>query len=101
MRLFSSAAVGMTARDMGPSGGMLLSGLRAVDADALSRDEAEAELAALAEEIGAHDLLYYQAIRGVFPVFAVLQCVPLSVCFVCVESSNEFSHLAARMDGPA
>lgn len=35
-------------------------GLRAVAADALSREEAELELAALAEDIGAHDLLYYQ-----------------------------------------
>lgn len=36
------------------------SGLRARDADSLSRREAEAELSALTEEIGAHDLLYYQ-----------------------------------------
>lgn len=65
----------MMTQEGGPSVRVLQSGLRAVDTDALSRDEAKVELVALAEEIGAHDLLYYQAIRVDFTVFVVLWCV--------------------------
>lgn len=69
-RLLSSAAArgdeghspGVLSRERARLSGELLSSLlRAKDVSELSAAEARAELAALAEEIAAHDWLYYQA----------------------------------------